>query len=285
MAAENPAFASQAEWLEWQERHRKALASQQLENRALLADLSTQPIEGFCALCNAQRLFACIDGADPATISLRESLLCEACHNNARQRALAQVLFDCIDPRSDAIYVTEQASHFYLQLKARCRSVRGSEFTSTWGQRFWLWLWLARHGHKGWLHRENVTQLSFADQSLDAVATLDVLEHVPDVKRALAEFARVLRPGGHLVLTVPFYCGQHASEEIARVDAAGVVEYLQPPEFHGDPLGGGVLCFHHFGWDLLDKIRDAGFVDAVAVRLRDPASGLPEANWILRATR
>jgi SAM-dependent methyltransferase len=279
------AFASQAEWLEWQELHHEVLASQHVENRALLAALPTRSIEGFCSLCDAQRSFGCTDDCNPATLSLRESLSCDTCHNNARQRAAAQVLLDCIDPRNDAIYVTEQASYFYLQLSARCRSVRGSEFTSGWGQRFWLWLWLLRHGHKGWLRRETVTRLTFGDRSLDAVVTLDVLEHVPDAKRALAEFARVLRPGGHLVLTVPFYCAQHASEEVARVGADGTVEYMGTPEFHGDPLGGGVLCFHHFGWDLLESMRNAGFSEAVALRVRDPASGLPEANWILRATR
>lgn len=283
--ADIEAFASRAEWLDWQTRHHDALASEAHGNHALLAALPTQPITGFCTLCNARRRFGCAAGADPATLNLRESLVCDACHTNARQRALAQVLLSCIDPRTDDVYVTEQASPFYLQLKSRCRSARGSEFTASMRQRLRLWLWLARHGRPGWLRRENVTALSFRDRSFDAVASLDVLEHVPDVRRALGEFARVLRTGGHLVLTVPFYCAQQASEERARIGADGAVVHLQPPEYHGDPLGGGVLCFHHFGWDLLERLRDAGFAEAAAVRVRDPDSGLPEANWILRATR
>ena len=51
---------------------------------------------------------------------------------------------------------------------------------------------------------EDVTRLSFADASRDLVVSFDVLEHVPDYRQALREFARVLAPGGALVLTAPF---------------------------------------------------------------------------------
>lgn len=49
----------------------------------------------------------------------------------------------------------------------------------------------------------DVTGLQFEDASFDAVVTADVLEHVPDDRRAVAEMARVLRPGGVLVAAVP----------------------------------------------------------------------------------
>jgi len=41
--------------------------------------------------------------------------------------------------------------------------------------------------------------LPFARESFDLVYSFKVLAHVPDVRRALAEMLRVLRPGGHLV--------------------------------------------------------------------------------------
>ncbi len=46
----------------------------------------------------------------------------------------------------------------------------------------------------------SVTDLPFADDSFDAVVSFKVLAHVPDLRRALAECARVTRPGGTLVL-------------------------------------------------------------------------------------
>ena len=50
----------------------------------------------------------------------------------------------------------------------------------------------------------DVQALPFRDGAFDAIKATELLEHVPDVARALAECRRVLRPGGHLVITVPF---------------------------------------------------------------------------------
>ena len=45
-------------------------------------------------------------------------------------------------------------------------------------------------------------QLPFGDASFDLVIAWDVVEHVQDPARLLAELARVLRPGGRVLLTV-----------------------------------------------------------------------------------
>ena len=45
-------------------------------------------------------------------------------------------------------------------------------------------------------------RLPFADASFDLVIAWDVVEHVQDPARLLAELARVLRPGGRVLLTV-----------------------------------------------------------------------------------
>jgi SAM-dependent methyltransferase len=49
----------------------------------------------------------------------------------------------------------------------------------------------------------DVSSLPFADESFDAAVLGEVLEHVEDDRRALAEVGRVLRPGGVLALSVP----------------------------------------------------------------------------------
>jgi len=46
-------------------------------------------------------------------------------------------------------------------------------------------------------------RLPLPDDSLDLVTALDVLEHIEDDRAAFAEIARVLRPGGTLLATVP----------------------------------------------------------------------------------
>lgn len=45
--------------------------------------------------------------------------------------------------------------------------------------------------------------LPFPDGAVDAIVTANLLEHVPDDTGALAEFRRVLRPGGRAVVVVP----------------------------------------------------------------------------------
>ena len=45
--------------------------------------------------------------------------------------------------------------------------------------------------------------LPFADGAFDRVIASEVLEHIPDDEQAMAELARVLRPGGTMAITVP----------------------------------------------------------------------------------
>ncbi len=51
--------------------------------------------------------------------------------------------------------------------------------------------------------------LPFHDGSFDTAVSFQVLEHVPQPARMLAEITRVLRPGGVLVLTAPHIWGIH----------------------------------------------------------------------------
>ena len=68
------------------------------------------------------------------------------------------------------------------------------------------------------LSRMDATNLDFPDSSFDRVYSLHTIEHVPDLRKALAEMERVLKPGGRLVLTYPiepsfmrgFWCLYHA---------------------------------------------------------------------------
>jgi 2-polyprenyl-3-methyl-5-hydroxy-6-metoxy-1,4-benzoquinol methylase len=53
------------------------------------------------------------------------------------------------------------------------------------------------------IHHGSVEQQKFATNSFDAVTLNHVIEHVPDPVRTLTECARILRPGGQLVLSTP----------------------------------------------------------------------------------
>ncbi len=53
------------------------------------------------------------------------------------------------------------------------------------------------------IKRADVCNLAFEDASFDKVLCSEVLEHIEDHHAAVSEFARVLRPGGLLLVTVP----------------------------------------------------------------------------------
>lgn len=64
----------------------------------------------------------------------------------------------------------------------------------------------------------DVQELPFEDESFDCAVAAWVLFHVPDVPRALAELARVLRPGGRLVAVTNYTDHLLELKELVGVD-------------------------------------------------------------------
>lgn len=50
----------------------------------------------------------------------------------------------------------------------------------------------------------DITNIPEPDASFDAVMCVEVFEHLPEPIKAIQEFSRLLKPGGHLILTAPF---------------------------------------------------------------------------------
>jgi SAM-dependent methyltransferase len=82
--------------------------------------------------------------------------------------------------------------------------------------------------------------LPLADASVDAVVSANLLEHVPDDRRALREIGRILRPGARAVVVVPAGSGlydyydrflgherRYARGELARKAAGAGLEALE----------------------------------------------------------
>ena len=55
----------------------------------------------------------------------------------------------------------------------------------------------------------DISTIPVDDASFDAVLCSEVLEHVPDPTSVIKEFARILKPGGKLILTAPLGSGIH----------------------------------------------------------------------------
>jgi len=64
---------------------------------------------------------------------------------------------------------------------------------------------MARSRNLGEVMVGRLEELPWADASFDLITCLDVIEHTPDDRPALAELHRVTRPGGFLLVTAPAY--------------------------------------------------------------------------------
>jgi len=70
--------------------------------------------------------------------------------------------------------------------------------------------------------------LPFPDTSFDGVLSTQVFEHVADLEQCVAEIRRVLKPGGTLVLSVPFIYQLHGKpHDYRRLTEYGVVQMLR----------------------------------------------------------
>jgi SAM-dependent methyltransferase len=93
-------------------------------------------------------------------------------------------------------------------------------------------------------------RLPFASQSFDTVLATEVLEHVENAERAAEEIFRVLRPGGHALVTVPYLYPTHeAPYDFRRFTHYGLADLLRRQGFEVVSLeakGGPGLMFAHF---------------------------------------
>lgn len=202
--------------------------------------------------------------------NLREGLLC-GCGLNSRMRQIL-ITLDALLKREHDLHeavVFEQLTPLFAHLRRRLPRLIGSEYlgasyrsgdvVSTMGQA---------------VRNESLLASSYASDSLDLVMHFDVLEHVPDPVAALVECHRILRPGGWLFFTCPFYEGLDRTIVRARL-VEGVLRHDLEPCYHGNPVDqGGALVFTQPGWDLLGWIRSAGFADAEMLLCLDVAQGI-----------
>lgn len=242
---------------------------------------------GCCFACQAPVQWKVPAGVNPLLPNIREQILCSRCGCNARVRSALALLRDAVGAQpAPSIYVTEQATETFVWVQRQFDDgqVVGSEYAVDAGVRKQLTHYLHSLGGHGEVRFEDVTRLTFADGSFDGILSLDVLEHVPDYTQALREFVRVLKPGGTLVATFPFTDGPETVLR-ARVTEHGEIEHLLEPEYHGDPISGGVLCFNHFGWDMLEVARSAGFSSVTMTMPQPEDSAAWYGLWTLIAVR
>lgn len=187
-----------------------------------------------CRCCAKQSMFLDFSGRD-------EGIRCIRCGANRRYEMLAEYLRDYyreklesmvvmeLDPESPLMPILDRARRYIRTLYDPERK--------------------AGDLVEGGVRNEDITRLSLGDSEVDLLVSSDVLEHVDDLGKAFRETARVLRPGGSHIFTVP-YSDRTRRRAFVRGDQ---IEFLAPPQYHLDPLNpDGVLVFWNIGRDLAE---------------------------------
>jgi SAM-dependent methyltransferase len=87
-------------------------------------------------------------------------------------------------------------------------------------------------------------RLPFPSASFDRVIAAEVLEHIPDDRRAITELARVLKVGGTMAVTVPRWGPE-------------LLTWALSDEYHSNP-GGHIRIYRRS--TLLDRLADSGLM-------------------------
>lgn len=93
----------------------------------------------------------------------------------------------------------------------------------------------------------DISEIQFPDQYFDAIYCSHVLEHVPDDRRAMREFARVLKPGGWAILLVPISREKTYEDLSIRTPEARRIAFGQADHVR------------IYGNDYMDRLVESGF--------------------------
>jgi SAM-dependent methyltransferase len=233
-----------------------------------------------CFSCNICQEICLINGEELR----REQVSCLRCNSSPRTRAIVRVL--SLELLGQNLALPE----FPTKKELRGLGMTDSEASA---QQF-----AAKFSYENtYLHQEPFLDIAAPEvapdrvESSDFVISSEVLEHVkPPVSLAFANIYRILKPGGLLVLTVPYrpqaetiehfpelneftLIEQNGSYTLRNVTRRGVVQEFTPLVFHGGP--GSTLEMRVFGEKaLLSHLELAGFEEIKIHRTCDFRHGI-----------
>ncbi len=189
--------------------------------------------------------------AEADYINRQQGLHCTACNNNLRSMALATAILlahGLTGTLREAAATPTVARIRLLELNA------AGDLTPALAK--FPGHFLARYPEY------DMCRLDLGDGSFDCILHSDVLEHVPDPGRGLAECLRVLTGGGTCIFTVPTVVGRMTRSRTGM-----------QPSYHGAP-GSAAEDFrvhNEFGADVWTMVLAAGFADCRLVSIEYPA--------------
>lgn len=219
--------------------------------------------------------------------SLRESYACPSCRFTLRWRDQAGVIVDEFG-RGQALSINEMVQRGLLRdVSIYEPALRGPfvarlkglpQYTQSY---FRPDVPLGQPAADG-VRNEDLTRLTFEDDSFDLILTSDVMEHLPGIELAFAETLRVLRPGGVHVFTIPndFPFPDRTEPRVRIVN--GTEEHIKPARYHNSGDGSKCLVYTDYGADLTDLVHSLGGRLAVVRRSIGQPPAHTNATFVLR---
>lgn len=220
--------------------------------------MSSAKQRGDCPVCERQTTFAADHG------NHRESPVCLTCGSVPRQRALVKLVTSLVAIPTARVHESSPSLSTYRFFKPRCRHFIASYYFTD----------ISPGGSVGQFQCVDLHDQPFASGSLDIVVTLDVMEHVTEPMRALAEIQRTLTTNGMHVFTVPR--APHAATKTRAIMRKGRLELLESAEYHRDPVSKtGALVVTDWGNDLESLLAAAG-IRCEAHVIQEARIGVPK---------
>jgi SAM-dependent methyltransferase len=183
-----------------------------------------------------------------------ENAICPRCHSVPRQRFVVEYLRQ----KTDLLTRRQRVLHFAPEISIY-NLLRHTDVD-------YVAVDIDFSRFAGPLVYADATDIPFPTASFHAIICIHVLEHIVEDKKAMVEFFRVLKPGGHAIIAVPTY-GDKTFEDSALDYAGRELQY-----------GTGEHVRMN-GLDFADRLGSIGF--AVQVVSMADVGG----NWVDRTAK
>jgi len=195
--------------------------------------------KGYCVICEHEVIF--VEEGD----WLRDQYKCNDCKSIPRNRALINALNKFYpDWKNLVVHESSPGGPLSDFIKSAAKNYSASYYFED----------VPRGQYKDGFRSEDLTALTFPDATYDLLITSDVFEHVFNPTIAFQEIARVLKPGGAHVFTMPWYREIVHSRPRAEI-VEGKIRHILEPVYHGNPISAeGSLVSYDWGKDFCDVI-------------------------------
>ena len=182
----------------------------------------------FCSSCKTMsfKIYYSLNNNSAINSDYNESGLCFSCGSSHRNRVIWKHIKEHLNGK---VYLPAGDGFLYHKLKNYVSICFSDYYTS-------------EYDVLPGISHQNLTNLTFSDNSFDLIISEHIMEHVNDPKKAFNEIYRVLKKDGRYIFTIPF---ESKNKSLTRIDKN--YNILITKKYHLDPLRAeGALVFNDF---------------------------------------